>query len=196
MANDEEAIKHTESDGWNREKTHRCDGFPVVSKKGEPPSGRIGISRRSTHPAGDRSLRDIKAEHVKLAMDARCSPGWILANHSEDQLSNLLGCLPSSNPIPDSGDQLPIRTKTNPVPPDHRFRRDEDESLFPSRPEPTDSNPKELVEDVEAWPRASPLEHGELLAEHEVLEDKIAAAAKQADKRAEPQERQVEHGLE
>jgi len=64
------------------------------------------------------------------------------------------------------------------VPPDHRFRRDDDESLFPSSPKPTDGNPKELVEDVEAWPRAPALQHGELLAEHEVLEDKIAAAAK------------------
>jgi cytochrome oxidase assembly protein ShyY1 len=43
-----------------------------------------------------------------------------------------------------------------------------------------------LVEDVEAWARASPLQHGELLAKHEVLEDKIVAAAKQADPRAEP----------
>jgi hypothetical protein len=47
-----------------------------------------------------------------------------------------------------------------------------------------------------AWPRTPALQHGELLAEHEVLEDKIAAAGKQADKRAELQERQVEHGLE
>jgi hypothetical protein len=33
------------------------------------------------------------------------------------------------------------------------------------------------------------------LQEHEVLEDKIAVAAKQADKRAELQKRQVERGL-
>jgi hypothetical protein len=56
--------------------------------------------------------------------------------------------------------------------------------------------PRELVEDGEAWPRAPALPHGELLAEHEVPEDKIAAAAKQADKRAEPQERQAELGRE
>ena len=37
--------------------------------------------------------------------------------------------------------------------------------------------------------RTSPLQHGELLAEHEVLKDKIAAAAKQVNKRAEQQER-------
>jgi hypothetical protein len=35
-----------------------------------------------------------------------------------------------------------------------------------------------------------------LLAEHEVLEDKIAAAAKQAGKRAEPQVGHVEHCVE
>ena len=116
MADDEEAIKHTESDGWNGEEIHRCDGFPVVSKKGEPTFGRLGISRRPSHPAGDRSLGDIKTEHEKLAMDARCSPGWVLGNHPEDQLSNFLGCLPSSNPLPDSGNQLPVQTKASPVP--------------------------------------------------------------------------------
>jgi hypothetical protein len=54
----------------------------------------------------------------------------------------------------------------------------------------------------ELWPnvwnvafRTSPLQHGELLAEHEVLKDKIAADAKEANKRAEPQKKRVEHGL-
>lgn len=42
----------------------------------------------------------------------------------------------------------------------------------------------------------STLQHGELLGEHEVLEDNTVAAAKQANKRAEPQERQVRQGLE
>jgi hypothetical protein len=129
-------------------------------------------------------------------MDARRSPSRILNNHPEDQLPNLLRRLRSPNLCPDSGNQPPVQEETGSVPTDYSLGRDDDESLFPSRPEPTDSNPKELVEDVEAWPRASPLEHGELLAEHEVLEDKIATAAKQADKRAKPQEGQVEHGPE
>jgi len=132
MADDEEAIRHMESNSWNREKIYRCDGFAVVSKKGEPPYGRLGISRRPAHPAGGCSLRDSKTEHQKLAMDARCSPGWILASHPEDQLSNLLECLPSSNLIPDSGNQSPIQTKASPVPPDHRFGPDDDEILSPS----------------------------------------------------------------
>jgi hypothetical protein len=41
-----------------------------------------------------------------------------------------------------------------------------------------DGDPKELFEDGEAWPRAPAFQHCELLAEHEVLEDKIAAVAK------------------
>jgi hypothetical protein len=81
------------------------------------------------------------------------------------------------------------------MPPDYRIKCDDDESLFPSWPKPTDGHPKGLVENVEAWPRASPLQHRELLAKHEVLDDKIAPAAKLAEKRAEPQARQVEHGL-
>ena len=39
-----------------------------------PTFGWLGIPRRSFHPAGDRSLRDIKAKHEDFAMDARGTP--------------------------------------------------------------------------------------------------------------------------
>jgi hypothetical protein len=41
-----------------------------------------------------------------------------------------------------------------------------------------------------------PLQHGELLAEHTVLQKKISTATKEAKERAEPEKKQVEHGSE
>jgi hypothetical protein len=84
----EEAVEHTEGDGWNREEIDRGNGFSVVAKKRKPALGWLRIPRRSFHPAGDRSLRDIKTKHQELAMDARRSPGRIFGDHPEDQLPN------------------------------------------------------------------------------------------------------------
>jgi hypothetical protein len=131
VTDDEEAVENTEGDRWNREEVHRSDGFPMISKEGEPTFGWLGIPRSSFHPAGDRSLGEIKTEHEKLAMDARRAPGWILNNHPEDQLPNLLRRLFSPNLRPDFGDQSPIRAETCSVPPDDSFGRNDDEGLFP-----------------------------------------------------------------
>lgn len=82
------------------------------------------------------------------------------------------------------------------MPTDHRLGRDHDERLFPLRPKSTDGNPEKLVEDAEARPRAAPLQHGELLPEHEVLEDEIPAATEEAEERSEAEQMQIEHGSE
>jgi hypothetical protein len=41
-----------------------------------------------------------------------------------------------------------------------------------------------------------PLQHGELLAEHTVFQEKISTATKEVTERAEPEKKQVEHGSE
>jgi hypothetical protein len=79
VADHEKTIQHTESDRWDREEVHRCDGFSMVTQKGEPTLGRVRIPRRSFHPTGDRMFREIEAKHEQLAMNARCSPGRILS---------------------------------------------------------------------------------------------------------------------
>src|SRR5258708_40309263 len=85
VTDDEKAIKHAEGDRRNSEEVHRGDRFPVIAEKGKPAPGRLRISRRPFHPTRDRSLRNIKTEHEKLAMDAWRSPRWVLNNHPEDQ---------------------------------------------------------------------------------------------------------------
>jgi hypothetical protein len=142
MADDEEAVEHPESDRWDREEVHRGDGFPVVPQKREPALGWLRVPRRSFHPTGDRSLREIKTEHEEFPVYPRCAPSWILNNHPEDQISNLFR--ESSPPcwLSDPGDQTPIETEAYPMPPNHCLWRDDDQSFFPGGPELMRNDPE------------------------------------------------------
>src|SRR6202795_2262717 len=91
MTVDEKAMERAEGDRWNSEKVHRGNRFPVIAEKGKPALGRLRISKLPFHPTRDRSLRDIKTEHEKLAMDAWRSPRWILNDHSEDADADVSG---------------------------------------------------------------------------------------------------------
>jgi hypothetical protein len=113
-------------------------------------------------------------------MYPRCSPGWIVSDNPKDQLPNLLRRRSSSNLCPDSGDQSPVHTKNTPVPADDRFRRDDEEGLLPSRPEPPSDYPEELIEEGETRARMVTFQHTELLAEHEILQNKIPTATEEA----------------
>src|SRR5712671_2358208 len=148
VTDDEEAIERAEGDRRNREEVHRGNRFPVITEKGKPARGRLRISRCPFHPTRDRSLRDIKTEHEKLAMDAWRSPRWVLNDHPEYQFLNLLRRLSSSGRPPDSGDQLPVQTESGLVPTHHRFGRDRNEGPLPSGPKSTNGDPEELVEQV------------------------------------------------
>ncbi len=148
VTDDEKAIEHAEGDRRNGEEVHRGNRFPVITEKGKPALGWLRISRCPFHPTRDRSLRDIKIEHEKLAMDAWRSPLWVLNDHPENQFLNLLRRLSSPDGPPDLGDQLPVQAESAPVPTHHRFGRDRNEGLLPSGPESADGDPEELVEQV------------------------------------------------
>lgn len=97
-------------------------------------------------------------------MDARCAPSWILGDHAEDQIPNLLGRLASPNLPPGPGYQPPIQTKTSLVPADHCFWCDDHEGLLPTSPDAPSNYPEEPVGGVKAWPRMAPFQHDKLLA--------------------------------
>jgi hypothetical protein len=148
VTDDEKAIERPEGDRRNGEEVHRGNRFPVITEKGKPALGRLRIPRCPFHPTRDRSLRDIKTEHEKFAMNAWRSPRWVLKNHPENQFPNFLRCLWSPDGPPDLGDQLPVQTESAPVPTHHGFGRDRNEGLLPSGPESADRDPEELVEQV------------------------------------------------
>jgi hypothetical protein len=45
VADDEEAVEHTERNRWHREEVHRRNRFPMVSKEGEPTFGRVSLPK-------------------------------------------------------------------------------------------------------------------------------------------------------
>jgi hypothetical protein len=191
----EEAVEDAKRDRWNSEETHRRNGFPVIAKKREPAFGWPGIPRGSFHPTRNRSFRDIETEHEKLAVNARCSPRRILDDHSEDQLAHFLRSLssPDRPAGADFGNELPVQPESSEMPPDHRFRSDDDEGLLPIRPDSPSNYPEEPVEDAKAWPPMPPLQYGQLLTEDKVLQEKVPTATTEAKERAEPEQKQVEH---
>ena len=128
----EEAIEHAKGDRGHGEEVHGRNRFPVVSKEGEPAFAWLRISRRPFHPTRNRSLAEIKTEGKKVAVNARRSPGWILNDHPEDQLSNFLRRRLPPHPRPDSRDQFPVQAKTSSVPANYGFTRHDNKSLFPA----------------------------------------------------------------
>jgi len=116
VANDEEAVKHAESDGRHREQVHGCDGLAVIAQEGEPALGGIGGPRSPPHPAGDAALGDLKAEHGEFAVDARSAPSGIVCHHFEDQLADLSGHRLSAHRLTRPGDDPPIQLKTGTMP--------------------------------------------------------------------------------
>jgi hypothetical protein len=113
-----------------------------MMEKGKPAPGRLRISRRPFHPTRDRSLRGIKAENEKLAMDAWRSPRQTSKEIQELIFRMVVENSTSPDRPPDLGDQLPVQTESGPVPTHHRFGRDHNEGLLPSGPKSTNGDPE------------------------------------------------------
>jgi len=64
VANNKEAVEQVEGEGWYAEEVHGGNGFTVIVQKSQPTLGRLRVSGRPAQPAGDGSLRHIKAQHA------------------------------------------------------------------------------------------------------------------------------------
>jgi hypothetical protein len=118
-------------------------------------------------------------------MDARRTPRRIFGNHSEDQLANFFGDPSSPDLLTNSGDQFPIQTEPRSMPTDNSFGGDDDESLFTSRPESTNGDPEEPVDECQPWPRMPTFQDRELLAKREILQEKVPTTTKEANEGSE-----------
>src|SRR5215469_15814634 len=114
VADDEEAVEHTEGDCRNGEEVHRRDSFSVASQKRKPALRRLKISWCSAHPARHGSLGYVESQHQKFSVDARCSPCGVLRNHSENEIANFLGDAFATDGLPRSRDRAPIQGEPGP----------------------------------------------------------------------------------
>ena len=102
-------------------------------------------------------------------MNARCSPEWILAVQSSDQLADVFrnarspGLAVTDLPGPEQAESFA-------VPGDHGFRFDHDEGGPPAEPKPGQPSPEKPISGSDSRPRPRALEDTELVTEGEVLQ--------------------------
>jgi hypothetical protein len=89
VADDEKAIQNTKRERWDGKEVHRSNGLTMIPEKRQPSLREIRILRGSPNPSRDTSFREIEPQLEQFTMNARCSPGRILGNHTEDQGANL-----------------------------------------------------------------------------------------------------------
>jgi hypothetical protein len=77
------------------------------------------------------------------------------------------------------------------VPPDDRFRLNQPQRSAPSGPAPAEQDPERAVAIPESWPGAGALQHQDLLAQGQVLQEQVAAGAQEV---AHEVQQEVEHG--
>jgi hypothetical protein len=161
-------------------------------RKASQPLARSGSL--GAHPTRDGSLGEVKAEHEEFPVDPWCSPGWVLGDYSGDQFPNLLRRRSSSNLLPNSGDQPPVHTKACPVPAHDSFRGDQDERIFPSRPDAPSDYPEKLIEQAEDRARMSTFQRDELLTQSKILEKETSPPAKEAAQHSKAEPDEAKHG--
>jgi hypothetical protein len=118
----------------------------MIVEESSPPLCRLGITRRFPHPAQHRSLRNIEAEHLQFTVYARRTPGRVLSHHSVDEFAQFPAHTSSARMLPMPREPRPIQFESCPMPADDRLRLDKNQCLPPTRPEPPQYHPKQLIE--------------------------------------------------
>ncbi len=96
-------------------------------------------------PSGDGRFGEVEPQLEQFSVNARRSPGRIFCGHPEDQGPYLLAQWLSATDLPGPGEPFPMQAEASPVPIHHRAWRDQNEGLFPPRPEPLEKNPEQLL---------------------------------------------------
>jgi len=175
VRDDEKTIEHAEGQRRHGEKVHCCNRLAVVGKERRPAPGRLRTPWRFSHPTQYASLRDFEAEHLRLSVDARRAPSWILDSHAGDLLAQILADGFSACALRAAREPDPVPRKPRPMPAHDGIGLDQDQSLFPARPNPAQNPPKEFVGCVHLGTRTLAFEDGELLAQGQIFKKQIAA---------------------
>src|SRR5260370_9093803 len=89
VADDEKAVQNTKRERWDGEEIHCRNGLAMVSEERQPVLHGIWISRSSPDPSRDTPFRELETQLKQFAVNAWCSPGRILGNHTENQRADL-----------------------------------------------------------------------------------------------------------
>src|SRR5580765_6225973 len=193
VADDEKAVQNTKRERWDGEEIHCRNGLAMVSEERQPALHGIGISRSSPDPSRDTPFREIETQLEQFAVNAQCSPGRILGNHTENQGANLFADTLPSSYLADSGDPRPIQTKPGAMPVHDGSRSDQDERLPPPGPERSQRNPEQFVQGSQSTARLLRVQSQQLPTESQVLEDEVLLGTENADQPTEEMSERHDH---
>ena len=174
VADDEKAVQNTKRERWDGEEIHCRNGFAMVSEERQPSLHGIWISRSSLDASRDTPFRELETQLEQFAVNARCSPGRILGNHTENQGADLFADPLPSPYLADSGDPRPIQTKPGAMPVHDGSRSDQDERLGPPGPARSQRNPEQFVQGCESTARLLRVQSQQLPTESSIASSSSA----------------------
>ncbi len=167
MPQHDEHVQNPKGDGRHGEEVAGGDVGNVIIQEGSP--GWRRWFSWPDHVLGYGVLGDFVTEQQQFGQDSGRAPGWILAGHPANQVTDLMFDGRASG---FSGPRLPSpeQLEAFPVPLDDGFGLDDGQGRSPVRPEAGKHDPEDAV----AWPQLGTLggllENGNLLSECKVLE--------------------------
>jgi hypothetical protein len=193
MRNDEEAINHPQGQSRHGEEVHRRNGLAVIVQECRPSFCWFRVRWSFPHPSQNGSFRDVKAEHLQLAVNARRTPCRVLCDHAEDQVPQFLANPPSSPAHSMSRQPCPIKLESGSMPSDHSLRLTKHKRPYPSRPEPAQEHPKESVMRTESGPRTPALQYDKLLPQRQIFQEQVATGTEQPTNKSKKGSEQAYH---
>jgi hypothetical protein len=175
VADEDEHVQRPERQGLDGQQVHAPDVRPVVAEEGPPTLAR----RAGWSPAAvalDGGLADGDPEFQELTADPLGAPPRVVARHRRDQVSDLgADARPAHR---GARAPAPEQPPAPAVPPDDRLRPDHEQVPAPVPSNEASQQPEELVPGAQAGTTTSRTgEDRELVAQHDVLRDQVAAVA-------------------
>jgi hypothetical protein len=187
MRNHKEAVEYAEGQRWHGEEVHGGDGFTMVAQKGRPSLYRLRTPLHSMHPTQHSSFGDIETEHFQFAMNPRRSPGSVLSDHAENDLSQFPADAFSSCAGPVPREPGPIQLESGPVPSDNGFRLDQNQGALPPAPEPPQHHPQQFLSSNQSRLGMLPFQDCELLPKSQVFQEQVVATPIRIEQTGQPE---------
>jgi len=103
-------------------------------------------------------------------VDARRTPGWILGNHAEDELTQFLADASSSCMFAMPEEPGPAHLEPRAMPAHDSFGLNEDKRRSPFRPDTTQGNSEESISARKSWTWVTLRENRQLLTQCKVFQ--------------------------
>ena len=179
VSQNQEHVQNLEANRGHGEEVDGHHGLDVVLEEC-PPSLR-GRLPTADHVLAHAGLADVDAEFEQFAMDARCSPEWILPAHLADPLPGFLGHRRAAGlavadfPCPEQSEAVAVSGNDG-------VRLDDDKSGTPGAPNLAQPSPEESIGSGRFRPLRRSMQDAELVAQSEDLKLEGGTAAERPKK--------------